>query len=175
MTRDPLYGAMKELFDSINLLHKSRLQLPSMMMCFATIDILAALARPDGKDESDSSDFRDWVKRYLLPDSNLVCSADDLWAARCGLLHTYTPEARDTRKGKARKMLYVSGVLDDAARGSLQFSVGEYVIVVSQDFFNAISAGLLRFVDELKMDSALHARVSMRANEFLVPFTLESR
>jgi hypothetical protein len=141
-----------------------------MMMCFATIDIFAALARPEGKVESDSSDFRAWIERYLLPGSKLACSVDDLWAARCGLLHTYTPEARDIRKGKASKMCYVAGVLEEAARGSLQFRFRGYVIVVSQDLFNAISVALQRFTDELKVDSALSTRVSARANEFFVPF-----
>ena len=71
-------------------------------------------------------------------------------------------------------MLYVAGVLEEAARSSLQFRVDEYVIVVSQDLFNAISAGLQRFTYELNKDSALNTRVSERANKFLVPFTPES-
>ena len=127
-----LHNAIEELGRSINLLHRGGLVVPSMMMCYATIDILAALARPPGAAESTGDDFRKWVDHYLLLGSCLVCTADDLWGARCGLLHTYAPESRDSRKGKARKLLYVAGVLDNSARNTTQLEVGEYVVVVSR-------------------------------------------
>ena len=173
MKRDILYNAIGDLGRSINLLHQVGLLLPSMMMCYATIDILAALARPAGTAENTGTDFREWVNHYLLPGSRLVCTADDLWGARCGLLHTYTPESRDSRKGKARKLLYVAGVLDNSARNTTQLEVGQYVVVVSQDLFDALSAALQRFVDGLDSDPQLAERVMSRAGEFLVSWVPE--
>ena len=174
MKRDPLREATVELIYAINLLHKAGLLLPAMMMSFATIDIFAALARPSGKLDSDSSDFRGWVERYLLPGSKLSCTAEELWAARCGLLHTYTPDSRSVRKKKVAKMLYAAGVVEESARASLQFRLGEYVVLVSQDLFSAMSTALQRFTDELKTDAALHSRVTERTAEFLVPLGPES-
>lgn len=167
-SRDQLHNAIKDLVTSINLLHQNGLLLPAMMMCYATIDILAALARPQNKEESDGKDFRDWVERYLLPDSKLPCSATDLWAARCGLLHTYTPNARDVRKGKALKLLYIEGRVDESMRASMQFVHGDYIAIVTQDLYNAITFSLNQFMEELKVDESLARRVTMRANEFLV-------
>lgn len=173
MNRDPFCSAINELVKSINLLHRDELLLPGMMMCYATIDILAALARPQNKDESDGFDFRAWVERYLLPDSNLPCSAADLWAARCGLLHSFTPDARDVRKGKALKLLYVAGKVDESKRASVQFNIGGYTMIASQDLYNAITSGLERFMEELKLDDTLASRVMTRANEFLVKVSTE--
>jgi hypothetical protein len=141
-----------------------------MMMCYATIDILAALNRPAGQAKSTSADFRKWVRDYLLPDSHLVCTAGDLWGARCGLLHRYTPESEDSRSGKARKLLYVAGVLEDSERDTTQLDIDQYVVVVSQDLFDALSKALQRFLDDLNSDPKLAGRVLSRAGEFLVPW-----
>lgn len=159
---------MAELVSAINLLHGNRLMLPAVMMTFASIDIFAALARPSENVESNSNDFRSWAEQYLLPGSKLACTAEELWAARCGLLHTYTPDSRSVRKGKAAKMLYVAGVLEESARPKSQFRTGDYVIVVSQDLFSAMSTAMQRFVDEMKNDANLSSRVLGRAAEFLV-------
>jgi hypothetical protein len=173
MTPRTLYDTILELGCSINLLYRSGLLLPSMMMIYATIDVLGALARPAGAIESTGDDFRVWVERYLLPGSHLPLTANDLWGARCGLLHTYTPESRDSRRGKARKLLYVAGRLDESARDTTQLVVGEYVVVVSQDLFDALSKAFQRFIDDLERDADLAERVTARAGEFLVPWVPE--
>ena len=172
--REQLSMTMRELVKAINLLQRNRLLLPSIMVSFSTIDILAGLTRPSQKVESDGQDFRAWVEKYVLPGSKLPCSANDLWAARCGLLHTYTPEARDIRAGKARPLLYALGSLDDDDRASTELSLGEYVVIVSQDLFNSLSVAFDRFMREVAADSALGQLVDERAAKFLVPLFEES-
>ena len=58
----------------------------SLVLLYAGIDALAWLALPSG--DVNGSDFVKWVNTYLLPDSGLQCTAEDIWAARCGLLHS---------------------------------------------------------------------------------------
>lgn len=170
MTTDTLRRTIAELVKSVNLLYRNGLHIPSVMMTYAAIDILAALARPANAQETSGANFRAWVDQYLLPGSRLKCNADDIWGARCGLLHAYVPESRHSRDGKARKLVYVIGVLDESARGTTQFVLGEYVTVVSQDLFDALSKGLQRFMDAFEADPELRDRVARRTCEFLVPW-----
>ena len=173
MTPQSLSRAITDLGNSVNLLHRQGLLLPSMMMLYATIDIMAGLARAPDAEESTRADFKAWVDRYMLPDSDLACNADDLWGARCGLLHMYVPESRHSRTGRARKLLYVAGVIDESIRETTRFDLGEYIVVVSQDIFNALSCGLQRFIDDLETDAALVKRVAKRADRFLVAWSPE--
>ena len=160
MTTDALRRTIADLVKSVDLLHKKGLCLPSIMMTYVAIDILASLARPANAQETSGTNFRAWVDQYLLPGSRLKCNADDIWGARCGLLHTYTPESRHSRDGRARKLFYISGVLDESARGTTQFVFGGYVAVVSQDLFDALSKGLQRFMDAFETDPELRERVT---------------
>ena len=57
-----------------------------------------------------SKDFIDFVKGYLLPDSGLLCSPEELYSARCGLLHCNTAESNISRSGKARHLIYAVGI-----------------------------------------------------------------
>ncbi|MCT7357999.1 hypothetical protein [Thalassolituus pacificus] len=76
----------------------------ALILIYAWIDRMAWLSVSD---EASGADFKAWVNTYLLPNSSLGCSADDLWAARCAVLHTSTSYARDTKSGKAKRIQYV--------------------------------------------------------------------
>jgi hypothetical protein len=162
MNREPLYNTIKELCSSINLLHSNSLSLPALMMTFATIDIMSSLACTTQQTESNGTDFRDWVNRYLLPDIKLLCTADDLWGARCGLLHAYTPDSRDSKRGKARQMIYIKRIVDEIA-------TEKYVAVAPQDLFNALSSALCRFTEDLEKDVDLKNHVTARTSNYYVP------
>jgi len=109
MTREVLEGVAAELAEAVSDLSESRLRLPAMLVLYAGIDIMASLDRPESSLEAKRSDFIKWTDRYVLPGAHLACSAEDLYAARCGLLHTYMAESRLSREGKARQIWYAWG------------------------------------------------------------------
>src|SRR6266704_3639457 len=169
-TKRTAFGqAVAELIHAINVLLHAGLLLPSMMMWLATVDILAGLARPSDAAESNGEHFREWVERFLLPGSKLKCTAEDLWGARCGMLHTYTPVSRRSRSGRVRKVLFASGRLDESTRATTEMVTGEYVFVISRDVFDAMSTALQRFAHALNTDKDLERRVMVRAGDFLGP------
>src|SRR5262249_22204392 len=86
-----------------------RADIPALILAYSTIDAFASLARND-PEESTSADFKAWVGTYLVPGSELEgrVTPDELWAARCGLLHTFGPEARDVRKKGVRRVIYLT-------------------------------------------------------------------
>jgi hypothetical protein len=83
--------------------------LPCLTLLYAGIDVIASL-ETNGK--ANSEGFKKWVATYLLKDGSFRCSALDLYAARCGVVHTFTAESDLSDSGKARTIAYVLGNAD---------------------------------------------------------------
>lgn len=145
---------------------QARLTVPGLILIYVAIDILAWTCAD--KDESNSKDFKNWVNRYMLPGSRLHCTADDLWAARCGLVHTYGVESRDVVKGKATPLVYAWGT---ASTQALQFAIdasGKKAKAVHvNDLLEAFTHALARFADDLEKQPELMQRVLRRSDKFL--------
>lgn len=99
----------KKNVEAINLLHEHGYIEAMLMLTFSGIDQMAWLTVT--ADESKGADFIAWVKKYIDPETSLGCTAEDLWAARCGLVHTATAESRHNLKAaaKAKKVFYTTG------------------------------------------------------------------
>lgn len=79
-------------------------------LLMSAIDIASGIERPREKLDTDRNDFIPWADRYLtLSGPEYTLRGVDLYAARCGLLHGYTAQAKLTRQGKAAML----GWLDD--------------------------------------------------------------
>jgi hypothetical protein len=50
--------------------------------------------------------YIDWVEQYLFPSIVLPCTALELYAARCGVVHSLAAESQLGNDGKARQVLY---------------------------------------------------------------------
>jgi hypothetical protein len=70
----------------------------------AGIDAMGNLSRPSNQHENSSNDFKTWARHYLRVGSAITPA--DWWAARNAVLHTYGIDSRDSRKGKARRILW---------------------------------------------------------------------
>ncbi|MFM5363999.1 hypothetical protein ACET98_23330 [Aeromonas veronii] len=93
--------------DAVNTLVKLKHTESALILLYSWIDRMAWLSVPN--EESSGGDFKRWVEIYLLEETSLPCTSDDLWSARCALLHTGSSESRDTAKGNARTVLYYGG------------------------------------------------------------------
>jgi hypothetical protein len=105
MNGPPFDSFVARRLAAIDLCFREGLFTESLVLLYAGIDALAWLALPSG--DVNGSDFVKWVNTYLLPDSGLQCTAEDIWAARCGLLHSSIAESRKSREGAAREISYL--------------------------------------------------------------------
>ena len=105
----------------------------------------------------------------MLPDSGLPCNADDIYAARCGLLHTLTAESRQSRLGYARDLNYVGdneSPKEKQARHDPK-CVND-IFVGTTPFVNAFFKACSRFRDKVCSDSDLQNRVYFHADALMV-------
>jgi hypothetical protein len=110
-----------------------------------------------------------WVDDYLLKAKPLECTPLDLYAARCGLLHTFSPDSRLSSQGKARRICYAwgTGRAQDLQRTiDLTNKSTEYVAVHVNDLYEGWRLGLLAYTEELKNDSVRRSRVYEKAGKF---------
>jgi len=130
----------------------------AVTLVFAAIDALAALTRPINQAETDGATFRAWATRFLHPVQRMNCTVEDLWGARCGVLHTYSPEAvRAARRG-ARRIYYQwrQGPPADTVRALPARSV----VVIVEDLYAALFDGAHAYMDETSADADLKARLN---------------
>jgi hypothetical protein len=92
---------------SASLLFDQRFILPGLALLYTGIDIVASLERL--AHEGTKVAFVRWCNDYLVKRNSLSCTSTDLYAARCGILHTYTAESDLSRAGKAKKVFYAWG------------------------------------------------------------------
>jgi hypothetical protein len=131
----------------------ARLILPALSLVFAGIDIVASLERQPG--EGTKASFTRWVEQYLLPAKPLGCTSLELYAARCGILHTFTPESDLSRTGKARKIYYAWGtaVASDLHETSNRLGKADVVAMHVSDLHEAFRQGVLAWFREVTADA----------------------
>ena len=141
--------------------------LSALILLYAAIDAAGWLdsEQPNATRRS----FMSWTQRYLLQATALDCTAIDLYAARCGLLHTFTPESQLASEGEARYICYAWG---DARVEAMKAIIGRmgkaecYVAVHFGDLYEAWQQGLVAFTQDLDADPERKARVFLKATKF---------
>jgi hypothetical protein len=135
-----------------------------VILLYSLIDAMAWLWRDPSHPDVTSADFVEWVNRYMLPAPSIHVSADDLFGARCGLLHSLTGESRRHRNLQARKVSYRRTV-PEGERWLVQIHMAETLepFSVNVDALGeAILKAIEKFCDELNNNPELNERVSQR-------------
>jgi hypothetical protein len=108
MSIDALEEITLELMKAVGLCREHTFYQSSLILIYSGIDTMAWLSLPESKLDVNKFYFEKWVNKYLLPNSGLLCSATELYGARCGLVHSHTSESKLYREGEGevRKIYY---------------------------------------------------------------------
>jgi len=150
---------------AIKLCMSEHLWLPALVLVYALIDAMAWIARDPAKEYVTQNDFVTWCNRYLLIPPMSDCSGEDLYAARCGILHSHIAESRLMREEKARPLSYQlpSGeTLVPIHTASAMMGT----IVQLESFIAALDLAAERFVETVDVDLALAKTVWERADKY---------
>lgn len=162
-----LYPAVYEVVKTAHDLAEQGKRIPPLILLYALIDTMGSLERSPGAKNQDT--FTLWVEAYLLPKGNLACSAIDLYAARCAILHTLSAESDLSRKSKAIPVYYSWSPSEPALlQEVLKREKRTAVIVPFPDLLNATKLGIGAYIDEVEDDPARTAVVLRNAESWLV-------
>jgi hypothetical protein len=95
---------------AIGTLWDAELPEAALTIIYSGIDSFGWLAAPPDVLDASRTTFKQWCETYILTRLQSVDGApitsEDLYAARCGILHTSTPLSRSERAGNARQVFY---------------------------------------------------------------------
>ncbi len=172
MSLDNVEAYVSELLDAASDQHAANRCLAPLVLAYAAIDILGSLERLEG--EGTRKSFVRWADRYLLPHSDLPCSAIDLYAARCGLLHSLTPEADLVKRGEARRIGYAWGSGRDGDIREMSRRLKRDVIGIHvTSLITAIREGLHKFLVEVRADDERRRAVESRSGKWFAQLPIE--
>ena len=121
MAKNIYENNIHELLKAIDACFKGKESLSGLILLYSLIDIMAWLSRDQHDADSTKSDFIRWVEEFLLPGSSLACTAEDLYSARCSIIHSYAPEwgSSMSRRSEVKKIHYIWGKASKEIRGML--------------------------------------------------------
>jgi hypothetical protein len=113
----------------------------------------ASLCRPDANDDVTRNDFVIWAEKVMDCRRRLGVKGLDLYAARCGVVHTYTPDSKLHRKGHAKRIMYSWGTKEPHDANSLVRGLGlTEVFIKVEVLFDTFLYGVERFSDDVLKD-----------------------
>jgi hypothetical protein len=165
-----LVKSLSELVVAVNDAYGRQSKLAFFILLFASIDAVASLQRPKNQPDTSGDLFKKWIDSYLLPDSGLACTSEELWGARCGILHTLTAGSRLSRHGKARQIHYVSA--DDPCllpflQAELDKAGSPVVVVDHHALLLAYIKAVGRFTNAIQTESDLKERALFHGKSLL--------
>ena len=142
MTISLIDNHLRQIFGAISTLTQSHPihALPLLILVYSAIDQLSWLVAE--RNEHGPGDFKAWVNKYIKPEDTLNCTAEQMWAARNGILHMGTAESKNTRNG-VKKIGYFIG----SAKTSTN---DDYVLVSLDNLIKRFMTVSMEFAEELK-------------------------
>lgn len=133
----------------------------AVILTYCAMDTMAFLSMPAEKQKAERSDFKAWVKKYMKTDfiQQYQYNEEDLYGARCGIVHTYGAESDLSRENKCKQIIYKPNCLKhfyDPAKHPDLVVLGVDLFI--RDFFDAVC----KFLSDIENDDNLKKRVEMR-------------
>jgi hypothetical protein len=165
MTTPAFYKNYIQILKAAELCLAQDLHMPALILVYTLIDSFA-WAASDKADKQNRNQFEAWLKNWVYPYTRLPCTPTELYAARCGVLHTLTSKADLNARKNVRQVAYAWG---PAKLSTLQSSVEvinrpEIVGVHINELLDAVKEGIARTIEASETDSDLAARLTQAAS-----------
>jgi len=148
-----------------------------MMIVYSAIDAAGLLDAPLAQVDADGPSFKAWVTKYMAPEFTTDPNPEDLWGARCALLHAFGSESNLSRRAKAREVAAYWGAGDPqkvAARcQQVKTATGSDVVPMELSNFIAVFGRgfgqfALDFAEKCRTDPQWESRARKLVAHYLV-------
>ena len=157
---------VEETTRGIEVCLENKLIVPALELLYSGIDVLGFLG--SAKSRADRHSFIAWAQSYL--DGFLAqkgIGGLDLYAARCGILHTGMAPSDLVDQHKARELWYrYQGI---SYINLIVNAPKPPVLVDVEEMVSAFNSGTLQFLNKLGQDAALGQRAEAKAIRFFRP------
>lgn len=138
---------------------------------FIGIDMMTILSLPCNETRQTRSDFKKWVDDYFKADTNqpYLYNSDDMYAARCSVLHNYSSEADIHLQNTSIKKY---GYHDGGQHAYDPSEAADLVLIGTKSFVNDFANAVLSFLQAAQNDADLKARIDSRINKVFSHFSI---
>ena len=171
MSEKALQQNIYQLLEAIDTCLEKRFITPALVLVYSGIDTLAWLDRRHAEPDVTGSDFVTWVDTYMLPDKRIQCTSADLYGARCGLVHTFSPLSSRSRSGAAKEIYYSWGTarMENLQLNiDLEFGKEQKVAIHIDSLVEALRDAIRAFYEELGGNPEWQAKVFDRAGKCFI-------
>lgn len=182
----PISVKFKQIIAATELCIGANLNTPALILLYSAIDAASWLCAQDPTGPVKTY-FVAWVEKYMLAAGRVECSALDLWAARCGIVHTLSASSRLSREGKVHEIVYVNRggnreILDrleairnarslrdaiDGRQAESATDMTRHVVVEIDTLMHAFQEGVASMLSDARSDASLNARIKERESKAL--------
>lgn len=168
LQKDPLNNAVSEIKRGIRLCIDNKCGGSAVILIYSGIDTMAFLGMPSNQVEVTRRDFESWCDKYVRFSGKQQLTGQELYGARCGMLHTYGIESRSSRAGACRKLGYMDRP-DAEIWYDPKFDPNVAVVSI-EALAKAFFAGIDRYLVELFADSTRTPVAEKRVQDLLACF-----
>ena len=175
MPTESFFQNYVQVVAGVRLCLDKKLLMPALILIYTLMDSFA-WATSDKKPNDVRATFESWTENWVLKQKTLPCTATELFAARCAVLHTLTSEAKLTKTGKARKVTYAWGNADSAQLQATINALGNKNVVAIHvnDLFDAVCEAMAAVMEECSRDTTLQKRLQEAAKLHFVSMDKET-
>ncbi len=157
------YHNFKQNIDAISICLKKGFHLAALTLMYSSIDIIAWMAFGDINVEDR---FTNWIDQWMYKNRELEATSTDLYAARCSILHTLTPDSSLSKRGKANIVTYAWGTADinHLKEVAQKRGIKDQSFVHIVELFELFQEGISEFMSELDTNEDMQKGFTIRAS-----------
>lgn len=141
-----------ELIITIEDLIAANRPLSALILLYSCMDSISWLTSKS-KGKSDNRNFTSWVDLWMLRNYPLPCTAFELWAARCGIIHQNTIESNHTKETQVRKLNYCSEKLGHIfLKNNIEVNCENSTTIVIERLYGSLRNGIGDCLKKVKND-----------------------
>lgn len=151
---------LESMMKEIKMVYDAKALIATVILIYVCIDSLAYLTIPSDKKKQTKKDFIDWVNKYLKTDQDqpYLYTGDDIYAARCSMLHAWSSKSDHGSKNSCKMFSY-----QDSSEHRMDQEVDKQLVLLSvprlmHDLFTAIKS----FLDAASNDKGLKFRIDQK-------------
>ena len=149
--------------------------LPALILIYTAIDSVGWIASEDPS-EGVGTRFKNWVNVWMLKNGKLKCTAEELYAARCGVLHTLTPNSTLSEKKGVRKIAYAWGKAkhEELEESISALSMSDNIASVHlEDLFWSFREGFADYLDQIFSSNKEREKFLLKSGQHFANIEME--
>lgn len=169
-----IYKPLIDFVTRLRALENAGFEFEAVILVFIGIDMMALLAQPIDKKRQTRSDFKIWVDTYFKAhhDQSYQYNSDDMYAARCSILHNYGSEAEIHDQNPTVKKFGFT----DGGRHLINPEVSENLVLIgTASFINDFIISIDDFLNAAKKDKILLERIESRIDKVFAFFPIRDK